>query len=121
MQGELVARDDEPPPAHLLDATEQRQLARVAVVGEDGDRPGLRQRLELDHTREHRVAREVARQEGLLAGDPIAGGHGGRGVEGVDGVDEAERRPMREQRDQLVGVLQRHVAGTLPPVLTPAT
>ena len=50
-RSELVARTHEAPEAHLLDATEQRELARVALVAEQRDRARLRERLELDHAR----------------------------------------------------------------------
>ena len=66
---QLVARPHDPPEAHLLDAAEQRELARVALVAEQRDRARLRERLELDHAGDDRVAREVALQEVLVAGD----------------------------------------------------
>ena len=51
-ESELVAGAHEAAEAHLLDATEERELARVAVVTEQRDRARLRERFELDHARE---------------------------------------------------------------------
>ena len=59
---DLVAGPDHAPEAHVLDAAEQRQLSRVALVAEHRDRAGLRERLELQHAGKHRVARESGRR-----------------------------------------------------------
>ena len=49
---QLVARTHDAPEAHLLHATEQRELPCVSLVAEQRDRARLRERLELDHARE---------------------------------------------------------------------
>ena len=69
---QLVARTHDAPEAHLLDATEQRELPRVALVAEQRDRARLRERLELDHAGDDRVAGEVAGEEELVAGDAVS-------------------------------------------------
>ena len=99
---QFVARTDDPPPPDLLDAPEQRELAAIPLVGQDGDGPSLSHCLELDHAGKYGIIREVAGEEGLVARDPIAGGDRGSGLEGIDSVDEAERWPMRKQGYELV-------------------
>jgi hypothetical protein len=109
-EGQLVVGADDASPPDLLDAAEEREAPGVPVVGEDGDGPGLGEGLELDDAGEDGVVGEVAGEEGLLPGDPVAGLDLHSGVEGVDGVHEAERGAVREEPDELVGVRHRHAA-----------
>src|SRR5690606_5853074 len=55
------------------------------------------------HAGEHGVAGEVPGQEGLVAGDPVAGHDALAGHQLVDGVDEPERRPVGQQPDRVAG------------------
>ena len=83
-------------------------LPCVLLEAEQHDRPRLRQRLDLDHAREHRVPREVPREERLFARDPIARSDVTARRELLDRVDEAKRRTVRQQTDQGVGIGMRH-------------
>ena len=71
-----------------------------SLPGEQRDRAGLRQRFQLEHSGEHRVAREVPGEERLVAAHVIPTGNRHAGLARVDGVDESERRPVRQQRDE---------------------
>ncbi len=97
---ERVARLHEATKAHFFDPAEQRQLVRVTAVGQHRDRARLRERLELEHAREHRVAGKVAGEERLGAGHPVAGPDPDRRFAFVDVVDEEERGPVRQQPDE---------------------
>ena len=80
-----------------VEATEQRQLAGEALVGQHGDGAHLGDRLAHQHAGQRRPAREVTGEEPLVAGEvPSARGATDR-LEGDDLVDEQERRPVRRQ------------------------
>ena len=64
---EGVARADLAAEPGLVDPAEQRQLARVPLVGQQGDPAELGQRLDHQHTGQGGPAREVAGEERLLA------------------------------------------------------
>ena len=68
----LVAGSNDAPEANVFDAAEQWQRTGVTLVAQQRDRAGLRQRLELEHAREDRIAGKVPGEEILVAADPIA-------------------------------------------------
>jgi hypothetical protein len=55
--------------AGLVDPPEQRELARIPLVGEHCDATELCQRLHHEHPRQRRPTREVAGEERLVAGE----------------------------------------------------
>ena len=59
--------------AGLVDPAEERQPAGEAVVAEDGDAAQLGQGLDHEHARQGGTAREVAGEEGFVAGAGASG------------------------------------------------
>ena len=68
----FVAGSNDAPETNVFDAAEQWQRTGVALVAEQRDRAGLRERLELEHAREDRIAGKVSGEERLVAANPIA-------------------------------------------------
>src|SRR5690554_1352589 len=98
---ERLAGDDLTAEAHVVDPPEERELAGVARVLQEGDGPHLRERLDHEDSREGGAAREVPSEEGLLPREPPDAGGPLAGLDGDDLVDKEERRPVREDRRRL--------------------
>ena len=92
---ERVAGAHDPSEAHVFDAAEQGQLVRVPRVGEHRDRARLRERLELYHTGENGIPREMPGEKRFFAGDEILRPNTHTGLEFINAVDEAEGRTVR--------------------------
>src|SRR5262245_20765203 len=91
---EAVAGTHEPAETNVLDPTEQWELPGVAGIREQRDRARLRECLELQHTGEDRIPREVSGEEGLVTRDEIVRAHSPGGVTRIDAVDETKRRTV---------------------------
>ena len=108
VEREHVARHDRLAELRLVDGHEvddvRLRVEPDQVGGEQ--RPGLGERLDDEHARHHRMAREVAVEVGLVPADELAGDDAVR-ADLVDPVDEQERVAVRE--DPLDGADVEHV------------
>ena len=96
VQPQRVPGDDLASEAGGVEATEQRQLAGEALIGQHGDGADLGDRLAHQHARQRRPAREVSGEEPLLTGEPPRSSRSGPRLQSDDLVDEQERWTMRE-------------------------
>ena len=96
VQVEGLAGFDLAPEAHAVDPPEERELARVARLEQDGDGAHLGQRFNYEHARQRRSPGEVAGEERLVPSEaPTPRGRLAR-LDGQQLVDEQERRPVRQ-------------------------
>src|SRR5258707_14420805 len=71
---ELIAGDDAAPETHLIETGEHEETARTrARFAKSEDRARLRERLDDEDSRHHRVLREMAGEERLVVGDVLVG------------------------------------------------
>ena len=97
-QLELVTGLDDPLETAVVDAGEVGDLASVLVLSQHGDRAGLRHRLDDQHARHHRAAREVAGEVPLVSANASPSDHPLSSLELHHFVDEKEGLAMREDR-----------------------
>src|SRR5204862_173379 len=98
LEPKLVPRLDDSLETGVVDAGEEGNPAAVLLLGEDGDRPGLRHRLDDQHTRHHRPARKVAAEVPLVLPDVPARDHALTRADVAGGVDHEPVKPGRELR-----------------------
>ena len=109
LEPELVARHDRPPELRLVEADDaDLERARVGSGLEQPDARGLRQRLEDQHTRHHRLVGEVAGEEVLAARHVLGRHQAAARVVLEDAVHEDERVVRRDLADQPPDVAGRH-------------
>ncbi len=98
---EGIAGDHLAPEARPLDPPEERQLAGITRIEENGERAELGQCLDHEHTGQRGPTRKVPGEEGLRAGqlpEPLGG------VAGLDRAhrgQEEKRRSVRQDVDRL--------------------
>src|SRR5207247_7937944 len=69
LERQNIARLDDALEPAVVDAAEERDLAAIRVVGEHGDRSGLRNRLDHQHAGHHRPLRKVAGKPPVVGAD----------------------------------------------------
>ena len=105
---QLVTRTHDALEADVLDAPEQHELPSVRRLGEHRHGAGLGQRLDDQHARHDRVAREVAGEIPLVLAHPLARHDPGAGLDLHHLVQEEEGIPVRDDRLDLRPREPRH-------------
>ena len=93
---ERLAGDHLAPEARLLDPAEERQLAGVARVEQDGDAAQLRQGLDHQHSGQGGPTRKVPGEERLVAGEAPMPPRRDAGLDRRELAHEEERWSMRQ-------------------------
>ena len=90
-EAQRVTRLHLPPETHVVDASEEGQLATVRLVAEDRYRADLRQCLDNQHAGHDRVVRKVPLEEVFVDRDVFDADCAGAVLDRLDGIDEQER------------------------------